>query len=115
MNPLHAIYLIESGKQVGASLDTTENGICYHNSIGVQRWQDRFRVNISRIAYDDMASDQFEVDEVVEFATLDDALDYLTSHSCVPIEDLDVCKGQKMFSPTHMYSEGGSQPKLKAR
>lgn len=106
MNPLHAVHLIESGKQVGATMDTTENGVRYYNSIGVQKWRDKFRANVCRIAYEDMASEQFEIDEVVELVSLEDALDYLTRNSCVPVELLDVCKGQKLFSPEHIYSEG---------
>ena len=106
MDPLHAVKLIESGKQVGAHLDTIEDSITYSNQIGIQRWKEKYRVSVSKIAYENMAGGYFEIDEVVEFDNLNEAFDYLSSVSPVPIESLNICKGQKAFDPKYLYSEG---------
>jgi hypothetical protein len=101
------IQLVENGKQLGADIWKERDAEMIYESAGIQKWNGRYRVGVTIIAESDMAAEDFEVDEVSEFNTVEEAIEYLKKQSSVPVESMDVCKGQKIFSPEALYSERG--------
>ena len=94
--------LIEAGKQVGSTIDSIEAGKIYYNSAAIQKWQGSYRVNLFKVAYDNM--DESEVDETLEFRSLSEAFGHVEENSPIVIASMGTLKGQKLFDPEFLYS-----------
>ena|SRR5688572_5339319 len=99
------IQLVENGKQLGGSICKERDAETFYEDAGIQKWNGKFRVGVTKIAESDMDAENFEVDEVLEFNTINEAIEYLKEQSSVPVESMDICKGQKIFNPEILYSE----------
>lgn len=110
MSESSIISKIEKGKQVGGRLDTDIKGVKYYESAGIQKWGESYRVGIFKIAEENMAQEIFEINEVKEFSTLLEAIEYLKDNSPITFESMNTSKGQKIFDPSIIYSERNSNP-----
>ena len=108
MSESSVIDKIEKGKQVGGRLWTEIEGVKYYESAGIQKWGQAYRVGLTKIAEENMVQEIFEVDEVKEFSTLSEAIEYLTDNSSITFESMNTSKGQKIFNPDVIYSEKGN-------
>lgn len=101
--------LVESGRQIGARMSLKMDDEPYYETAAIQKWNEKYRVSVMRIAESKMDSDDYEIDEVVELSCLDEAIQYLSDHSSVPFESMKTLKGQKLFDPEYLYSQRRSE------
>ena len=90
---------IENGKQIGFKHFFDEKDKRYCEWVGLQKWNGIYKVYIGKIEENKMVAEEFERDEIREFQTLSEALDYIKANSSVSIEKMNVCKGQRIFNP----------------
>jgi hypothetical protein len=91
---------IESGKQVGKTFSFVRNGITYWSSVGIQKHDGVFKVYIDVIAESQMTAENYERDELSEFANAQVAVDYVLAETSLAVEHLTPCKGSKIFDPS---------------
>ena len=99
------INKIEKGKQFGSRLTLEIAGVKYYESAGIQKFGQYYRVGICKIAEENMAQDLFDIDEVKEFPTLSEAIEYLQDNSPISFDLMNTCKGQRLFDLSIIYSE----------
>lgn len=91
---------IEQGKQLGKVFSFTRDEKIFWSSIGIQKFEGRFKVYVDEIEEAKMASyEEYLIEATRSFETLNEALDYLFETTHVVLEDLAPCKGQKVFNP----------------
>ena len=69
--------IIEKEIQVGFSHFIEETSGRYLESVGLQKWNDKYKVYIGNIKENKMVSEEFEKDEIKEFDNLGEALEYM--------------------------------------
>ncbi len=96
----HLLRIIEAGKQVGKSFSFNHNDCTYWSSVGIQKHGGAYKVYIDVIEESQMIAEVYEREEVTQFSTALEAIDYITSETQLDVEDLKTCKGQKIFNPS---------------
>lgn len=96
MNNLKEV--VERGWQVGFRHSFEFDEATFYESVGLQKWNEFYIVQIFKIDEDKMTSEEFGFDEMKKFDTFDSAINYIQSKSNVSKEQLNVSKGQKWFN-----------------
>ena len=99
------INLIERERQIGADNEVELGGITYFETAGLQKWKGKYRLSISIFDLSKSDIDDSEVNEVLEFTTLNEAVSYMEKNCSIRFEKMNVCKGSKVFNPENLYSE----------
>jgi hypothetical protein len=90
---------IESGKQLGKVFSFKIDGNTIWISVGIQKWQDLYKVSVDEIEESCMASENYLRNEIKKFDNLLDALNFIDNNTQIKSDDLEPCKGQKIFNP----------------
>lgn len=90
---------IEGGKQIGKVFSFENSGKIFWSSVGIQKWQNSYKVYVDEIDETKMSAEDYERDEIRKFNTLSDALEFIKNYTKADINDLSPCKGQKIFNP----------------
>ncbi len=88
-----------AGKQVGVRASFELCGEVIWTSVGIQSWSERFRVYVDEIKESQMDAEEYSREEVRDFASVEEAAQYIDEHTRVTFEQLRPCKGQKIFNP----------------
>ncbi|WP_159514032.1 MULTISPECIES: hypothetical protein [Enterobacter] len=97
-NP-NLIKKIENGSQVGQRVSfLMDDEICW-TSVGLQKWNGKYKVYIDEILESKMNSEEYQREEVIYFDLLDNALEFIENNTHVKVFDLIPCKGQRIFNP----------------
>jgi len=100
MNDLEKIKnWIENEKQLGKRFSFEKNGKKFWSSVGIQKWQECYKVYVDEIDEDKMSAEDYERDEIKKFNNLSDALKFIKNNTRIEINELNPCKGQKIFNP----------------
>ncbi len=91
--------LVEAGKQVGAEIRFDLVGSPCWCTVAVQKWAGAYLVSVSEILERNMVAEEFERDEVREFASLDAASSYVDSETRARFDEMRPLKGQRAFRP----------------
>jgi len=75
--------LIERGKQLGRSFYFERNGDSVWTSVAIQKHQNVYYIQVLEIYESDMASEEFIRDEIKEFASLQESLEFITENTQV--------------------------------
>lgn len=94
------INILAKGKQLGKRFDFSVNGKRYWSSVGIQKWNNKYKVYIDEILESKMESEEYSKEKIEEFDDVATAIRYLSEHSHVNVESLESCKGQKFFNPS---------------
>lgn len=99
MNLEDLIIKIEKGKQVGFDHFIEIENIRFWESVGIQKWNGKYKVYVGKVKEDKMVSEDFEIDVIEEFQNISEVFEYISSNSSIDIEQLNICKGQQKFNP----------------
>ncbi len=100
MEQKNLIDWIENGKQIGKAIYYTKDGDTYWQSVGIQKWNNNYKVYFFEILKSKMMSDEGEEELIREFKTMEEAKSYVESVSQIPFIELTPLKGQKVFNPS---------------
>ncbi|MCG8710062.1 hypothetical protein JHU04_003341 [Brenneria sp. 4F2] len=90
---------INNGKQVGVRYSfLAGNEICW-SSVGLQKWEGKYKVYVDEILESKMSSEEYLREEIVSFDSIESALEFIEDNTKVEISDLAACKGQRIFNP----------------
>ncbi|WP_205410205.1 hypothetical protein [Acetivibrio cellulolyticus] len=92
------IQWIESGKQFGKIFSFEKDKKTIWSSVGIQKWQNVYKVYVDEIEEENMNAEKYLRDEIKRFNTLADALQYIDENTQINPLDLKPCKGQKVFN-----------------
>lgn len=92
-------HWLEDGKQLGKVISYKCGGKTFWSSVGIQKWQNYYKVYIDEIEEDKMASEEYARDEIKKFSTLTEALEFIQKNTKINTSDLNPCRGQKIFNP----------------
>jgi len=98
-NNLKLIEWIAKNKQVGHSFSFEEGGELYWSSVAAQKWNGKFKVYVDEILDSQMACDNYLREEVIEFDSIQCAIEFISENTRCSPEKLAPCKGQKIFEP----------------
>lgn len=93
------IQLIEGEKQLGKVFSFIRDGHTIWSSVGIQKWEDVYKVYVDEIEEKSMDSENYIRDEIKKFNNLSDALKYINQNTEINSLELQPCKGQKVFNP----------------
>ncbi|MBP9037178.1 MAG: hypothetical protein KBG38_05290 [Candidatus Cloacimonas sp.] len=93
------IELIEKGKQLGNMFSFDRSGKTIWSSVGIQKWQDIYKVYVDEIEEENMEAEIYLRDEINYFDNARDALKYIDEKTETNSLELHPCKGQKIFNP----------------
>lgn len=93
------IQWIESGKQLGKVFSFECNGKTIWSSVGIQKWNDIYKVYVDEIEEEKMSDEEYRRNEIQRFVNISDAISYIDSKTKMNLMDLRPCKGQKIFNP----------------
>jgi hypothetical protein len=89
---------IENGKQVGKTIFIKEDGEEYAVSVGIQKWQDSYKLYFCKLPLVTNFYD-FEDDEYIKLKGLDEIPALLESRTTIRMDELTPLKGQRIFNP----------------
>lgn len=89
---------IEDGKQRGRSKSEQIDDVQYVHDAAIQKVNGKYRVHVSKIREQDMASEQYEIYFTREFESLPLAVSCLEENSPIKFSELAACKGQRIFN-----------------
>lgn len=90
---------IERGKQVGQRFSFLLNGTVFWSSVGIQKWKGEYKVFVDEVQEDRMTAEDYQRQEIITFAAIEDALQYIKDCTYTELDKLAPCKGQKIFNP----------------
>lgn len=94
------IEWIENGKQLGKVFSFVRNGKTIWSSVGIQKWQNVYKVYVDEIEEEQMDAEIYLRDEINKFDNIIDALNYIDKNTQTNSLELRPCKGQKVFNPS---------------
>ncbi|OAT33422.1 hypothetical protein M976_00169 [Buttiauxella ferragutiae ATCC 51602] len=101
MNRDSLLNKISNGFQVGCRFSfLNKDKVCW-SSVGLQKWEGKYKVYVDEILESMMSSEEYLREEIIEFNTIDDALIFIEQNTNAKINDLAPCKGQRIFNPSH--------------
>ena len=86
------------GKQLGTSFSFKIGDEIFWSSVGIQKWEDLFRVYFNEVAESTMTMDVYQKEVVADFTKLRDALRFIELNTQTNIAELKPVKGQKIFN-----------------
>lgn len=93
------VDIIERGTQVGVRYSfSVDNEVCW-SSVGLQKWEGKYKVFIDEILESKMLSEEYLREEIVSFDAVENALEFIKDNTKIEINDLIPCKGQRIFNP----------------
>lgn len=93
------IDIIERGAQVGVRYSfLVDNEVCW-SSVGLQKWEGKYKIFIDEILESKMLSEEYLREEIVSFDAVENALEFIKDKTKIEINDLIHCKGQRIFNP----------------
>lgn len=96
---VNLLNIINNGKQVGIRYSfLSGNEVCW-SSVGLQKWEGKYKVFIDEILESKMSSEEYLREEIVSFDSIESALEFIKNNTKVEINDLAPCKGQRIFNP----------------
>lgn len=99
MNRGSLLNKISNGFQVGCRFSfLNKDKVCW-SSVGLQKWEGKYKVYINEILESMMSSEEYLREELIEFNTIDDALKFIERNTNAKINDLAPCKGQEYLTP----------------
>jgi hypothetical protein len=90
---------ILNGKQIGKLFSYDREGEPCWSSVAIQKWKDVIKVYVDEILESQMDSENYLRDEIIEFNTVESAINYISNNTMASPKDLSPCKGQKIFNP----------------
>ena len=93
------IRLISEGKQIGARFSFVEHGKTIWCSLGIQFHDGKFKVYLDEIEEGKMDVDEYRKDVGISFTSVSDALDWVRENTQISLDELQPCKGLKIFNP----------------
>ncbi|MFH0897951.1 MAG: hypothetical protein V1855_00030 [bacterium] len=93
------IQWINNGKQIGKIFSFKINGKIIWSSVGIQKWQNVYKVYVDEIEEKNITSENYLRNEIKKFDKLSDALNFIDKNTKINSNDLEPCKGQKIFNP----------------
>jgi hypothetical protein len=90
--------VVERGWQVGLSHSFEFNNLTFYESVGLQKWNKFYIVQIIKIDEEKWWDEEHEIDVSKKFNTFNEAIIYIESNSRVLRDQLNVSKGQKWFN-----------------
>ena len=96
---VNLLNIINNGTQVGARYSfLVENEVCW-SSVGLQKWEGKYKVFIDEILESKMSSEEYLKEEIVSFDSAESALEFIKHNTKIEISALTPCKGQRIFNP----------------
>ncbi len=92
------IEWIEDGKQLGKRFSFKVKEEIIWSSVGIQKINDKYVVYIDEIEEKNIFFENYLRDEIKKFDRLVDALDFIEKETRISIDNLNPCKGQKIFN-----------------
>jgi hypothetical protein len=93
---------IEAGKQIGKRCWLEENGKKYWVSVGVQKWQDIYKIYFDKIEESHMQDyDHYDTEEIIKVNCFEKIQTTINSKFPINLIELTPQKGQKIFSPEY--------------
>lgn len=96
---IRLIDKIENGQQLGQRLSFEINGETWWSSVGIQKWEGKYKVYVDEILESNMNAEEYQREEIISFENVDDALVFIDSNTHANLENLLPCKGQRIFNP----------------
>jgi tRNA threonylcarbamoyladenosine modification (KEOPS) complex Cgi121 subunit len=90
---------LSSNKQIGESFSFNKEGEECFSSVAIQRWGDVYKVYVDEIMESQMACENYIRDEVLEFNSAEEAIEFVSIETMATLENLTPSKGQKIFDP----------------
>lgn len=91
--------IINNGTQVGIRYSfLVGDEVCW-SSVGLQKWEGKYKVFIDEILESKMPSEEYLREEIVSFDSIEIALEYIENNTKVKSSELAPCKGQRIFNP----------------
>jgi hypothetical protein len=91
---------IENGKQLGKVFSFKRSEKTIWSSVGIQKWQNIYKVYVDEIEEENMNAEKYSRDEIKKFNNISDALKYINENTQTNSLELQPCKGQKVFNPS---------------
>lgn len=88
---------IESGKQIGTTFSFFLNNEECWSTVAIQKAGKKYLVSYDEILEKNMAQERYNVEELISFDSLNDALSFIENSTRADINLLQPGKGQKFF------------------
>jgi hypothetical protein len=90
---------IEKGQQVGQRFSFSHNGKVFWSSVGIQKWEGKYKVFVDEILDEKMDAEDYEREEIIAFESIEAAFEFIQNSTHADLKKLAPCKGQKIFNP----------------
>jgi len=90
---------IDNGKQLGSRFSFMKNKKTIWSSVGIQKYNENYMVFIDEIDEHNIIAEIYSREEIKEFISLREALDYIEYSTALTFDKLLPCKGQRIFNP----------------
>ena len=94
------IEWIEKNKQVGKVYSYSSDTIIIWSSVGIQKWNNVYKVYIDEIEEEKMVAEEYLREESKCFDEVNKALKYVDNETQISVLELKPLKGQKVFDPS---------------
>jgi len=93
------IRWIAGNKQIGRVFSFERNGELCWSSVAMQKWGDVIKVYVDEILESQMDAENYLREEILEFDSIESAIEFVSKSTMTDPEQLSPCKGQKIFNP----------------
>jgi len=93
------IRWISGNKQIGSVFSFERNGELCWSSVAIQKWGNVIKVYVDEIFEFQIDAENYLREEIVEFDSIESAIEFISSSTMAESEQLLPCKGQKIFNP----------------
>ena len=90
---------VDRGKQVGDVFSFHRNDLLYWSSVAIRKWDGVIKLYVDEILESQMNAEKYEREEILEFDSVENALNYVSENTMVSLKKMMPCKGQKIFNP----------------
>ncbi len=91
---------LEAGRQIGKCAPIKQDGSIIWWMVGIQKWQEVYKLYIDKFDESQPADYDDESEEVIQVSDLDILATLVKAKSPFTIEELAPLKGQKIFNPS---------------